>query len=281
MLHAAVSLLAAVIPRLSWPQYRFLVDHFQAQGLQSAPAAALLKKFPAEVPNLPAVQENLERLTSYLLREEVHHVHPAHPLYPRSLLQLERPPLFLLLRGDLSVLGVRGLSVVGARRFSEDSARWMRAELKPFLKKWQVATISGGAYGVDQEAHRLGLYHGGGTLVVLPSGLSAIYPKNLSLQGPNVLLMSEWLPWEVVRPYYFKYRNRIIAALSRGLVVIEAAEKSGTMLTAQWAADLGRDIAVVPGTPMMSSYGGSLRLIQEGAHLIRDQEDLGFWWEGL
>ncbi len=282
MLLKNLSLVAALCPRLSRDQYSYLLRHYRQRGLEGADLETLLKKGPKDYGwDLGELKREAVRLQYYLEQTDVHHVYPGHCLYPESLFQLDRPPLFFLLKGDLRVWEGRFLSVVGARRYTSDSAVWMRRELKPFVEREKICTVSGGAIGVDQEAHSLGAFYGAGTVAVLPSGLEQIYPKSLSLPESGALLFSEWLPWETVRPYYFKFRNRIISALSPGLLIIEAGEKSGTMLTADWAGDLGREIGVVPGSPLLPSYRGSLRLLQEGAAVITDLKDLHLWWQGL
>lgn len=283
MLAKSLSMISAALPRLRFDQLLWALDYFKSKGYQDLPPVQLLKKLPMVEGALEA-EETLPKLVDHLESCSDLHIYPGHPLYPECFYELSSPPFFLMLRGDHRALQETGLSVVGSRKYSMDAAGWMRSELKSFLAKSRVQVVSGGAFGVDQEAHKLGLYHGGGTVIVLPSGLDEIYPTQLrswqkDFLARGALFVSEWLPWELVRPYHFQHRNRLIAALSPATLIVEAGEKSGTMLTANWAAQLGREVGVLPGSPLEPSFRGSLKLLQAGAALIADRNDLQLWWE--
>jgi DNA protecting protein DprA len=285
MIAKNLSIVAAAIPKVCMEQWLMLKDYFTKKGWQDLPPEKLLYKIPG-MKEAAKFEPTVIRLRTHLETCSDLHLYPGHEDYPKCFYELSSPPLFLMLRGKIETLQSPCLSVVGSRKFSVDAASWMRSELKAFLQKSGVVVVSGGAYGVDQEAHKLALYHGGGTLVVLPSGLDEIYPPQLrQWQGEflelGALFLSEWLPWEKVRPYHFQHRNRLIASLSPGTLVVEAGEKSGTMITANWAAELGREVGVIPGSPLDPSYRGSLKLLQAGADLIADRSDLQVWWDRL
>jgi DNA processing protein len=204
---------------------------------------------------------------------------PGHPLYPDSFRGLRTPPLFL------SFLGApcwqeeqKRLSVVGAREPSKDSLIWMERHLVELFKSG-VISVSGGARGVDQRAHALSLRQGGRTVVFLPSGLGEIYPQSLRGWVDRVIkgggaLISEYLPSTPMKTFHFHQRNRMIAAMGDFLLVVEAAKRSGSMMTANLALDEGRSVGVLPGHPLMVKYSGNLALLSSGAQPICNGEDI-------
>jgi DNA processing protein len=170
-----------------------------------------------------------------------------------------------------------GVAVVGSRQATFaglEAARRIGAD----LGRRGVTVVSGFALGVDAAAHRGCLGAGGKTVAVLGCGLAVEYPRShrglrteVSLRGA---LVSEYTAWDAPRAWRFPHRNRIIAALTRAVVVVEAGEKSGALSTARWAADLGREVLAVPGSIIGPASVGSNRLLRDGARPYLDVSDL-------
>jgi DNA processing protein len=199
--------------------------------------------------------------------------------YPSSLSSLACPPPVLFYRGDINVLSNRlAISVVGARHPTHLGRRWVQ-DCIPHLVAKGVCIVSGGARGIDFEAHQAALLHGGRTVAFLPGGVDEPYPKNhgdlfSKIERAGGAIVSEFAPLTPVRPENFVRRNRLIAAAARLVVIVEAGLKSGSMLTAKHAVDQNKDLAVVPGSPSIPSYEGSLQLLFDGAPLARDHLDI-------
>ncbi len=168
------------------------------------------------------------------------------------------------------------ISVVGSRNLSYGLKQWMEHEILPTLKFLKIGVISGGARGVDQWAHFLALRAGQPTLVVLPSGLKNKYPQSIErlVKNPLVVFLSEYKADLEMKKYHFYDRNCLIAALSEQTLIVQAGEKSGTMMTAQAAVELGNNLLVVPGSPVDSGMAGNNQLLFDGAQMIRNRRDL-------
>jgi DNA processing protein len=197
------------------------------------------------------------------------------PAYPPALAALPDAPAVLSAIGDLSLLGRPTLAVVGAREASMAACR-LAGELAGTLGAAGFIVASGLARGIDAAAHQAALPTG--TVAVLAGGIDQVYPpQNAGLQAAiaaDGLLLSEsrWGAPPVARA--FPRRNRIVSGLSKGVVVIEAAARSGSLITAHRAAEQGRDVFVVPGSPADPRYAGSNSLIRDGAILTRDANDI-------
>ncbi|MPZ35549.1 MAG: DNA-protecting protein DprA [Rhodospirillales bacterium] len=197
------------------------------------------------------------------------------PAYPPALAALPDAPAVLSAIGDLGLLGRPTLAVVGAREASMAACR-LAGELAGALGAAGFVVASGLARGIDAAAHQAAL--GTGTVAVLAGGIDQVYPpQNAGLQADIAtggLLLSEapWAPPPVARA--FPRRNRIVSGLSKGVVVIEAAARSGSLITAHRAAEQGREVFVVPGSPADPRYAGSNSLIRDGAILTRDANDI-------
>jgi DNA processing protein len=195
--------------------------------------------------------------------------------YPPALAALPDAPPVLSAIGDLGLLARPILAVVGAREASAAGC-CLAGELARALGAAGFVVASGLARGIDAAAHQAAL--ASGTVAVLAGGIDQIYPpQNAGLQAAvaaNGLLLSEsaWGTPPVARA--FPRRNRIVSGLSMGVVVIEAAARSGSLITAQRAAEQGREVFVVPGSPVDPRYAGSNSLIRDGAILTRDANDI-------
>lgn len=204
-------------------------------------------------------------------------------LYPPSFFGMPGAPIFLSYKGHPSWLWGRSLSVVGSRDITPLSQRWMEEHLAEFLRQEKAILVSGGARGVDQVAHQLALRNANPTVVVLPSGLGAIYPQNLQSWETKIIdgggcLLSEYPFDERMQKHFFHDRNRLIAGLGIVTLLVEARRRSGSLLTAHKTLQLGKTVLVVPGHPSDSSHLGNLDLLSEGATPVRDAEDLGMYF---
>ena len=199
--------------------------------------------------------------------------------YPYLLGQIKNPPEILYYQGELSCLNGPCLSVVGSRRMSGYGEAVLR-DLLPPLAKAGFTIVSGLAYGIDAEAHRVALRCGGKCAAVLGSGLRNVYPKrNLDIfeqiieQGGCVL--SEYEPEIAALAYHFPRRNRIVAGLSTVTLIVEAGRKSGTLITATCAHDAGREVCVVPGDIRREQSQGVNDLLKKGyAQAVTSSEDI-------
>ncbi len=204
--------------------------------------------------------------------------------YPRGLMELEEPPVAIHVRGSLEILEAPTLAVVGSRKINANDARHTR-ELVQEVARQGAVVISGGALGTDAVAHRAVVDLGEATVVVLPTGVVRPSPRSHEALFQKVLecggaLVSEYPPGVGVRKFHFRRRNGLIAAMARGVFVARAAEKSGSLLTAEAAEVLGRPLAAMPGPPMDPLCRGCHELIRSGARLVASREDLlGWWWE--
>jgi DNA processing protein len=197
--------------------------------------------------------------------------------YPHELLDLFDPPAGLFVRGrDLSDPELR-LAVVGARNCSP-AGREIAGDLCRALSDAGVCVVSGGARGIDAAAHRGALLGGGLTMAVLGSGIDVAYPRQnqglLERIADSGSIVSEYPPATPPEPFRFPARNRIVAGLCRGVVVVEGGPGSGSMITADHALDLGRDVFAVPGAITSELAAVPLALLREGAVPIRGSQDL-------
>ena len=202
--------------------------------------------------------------------------------FPPSLADLPDPPAVLHLYGDLArfeqlISRSPSIALVGSRRASADGLEVAR-ELGRTLSLCGVSVISGMALGIDSAAHEGALAADGRTIAVLACGPERAYPARRKLLHAELarrsVVVSELPPGTAPYRWAFPARNRIIAAFAQMVVVVEAAERSGSLITAEIAADLGRGIGAVPGHPGSWHSGGANALLRDGAHLIRDARDI-------
>lgn len=205
------------------------------------------------------------------------------PDYPQALRTIPDPPALLYCRGDLSLLSSPTVALIGSRAATEYGQR-VAARLAAELAPLGLTVVSGAAYGIDAAAHRGALRSGGGTIAVLGCGVDVVYPRShadlfreIMAQG---LLLSEYPLGTPPEGFRFPARNRIISGLARGVVVVEATEKSGSLITARLALDQGREVFAVPGRIDSPKSAGTHRLIQQGAHLVHSVADIveGLAW---
>jgi DNA processing protein len=203
-------------------------------------------------------------------------LHPDDAGYPERLNDLPDPPRRLWARGSLSLLDRTCVAIVGTRRATAYAER-VAHELARVLAGAGATIVSGLARGVDSCAHRGALDAGGATVAVLGTGLNIPYPKaNAGLQqmiAERGLLLSELAPDDPSHKGSFPERNRIIAALCRVTIVVEAGVKSGALITASRAQALNREVAAVPGPIDIPQAEGSNGLLRDGAQVITSMAD--------
>lgn len=202
------------------------------------------------------------------------------PDYPALLGETDDAPPVLICRGASALAARDCIAMVGARNASAAACRFARGMARDLVSRGLVV-VSGLARGIDTAAHwgALGEGDGGGaTIGVIASGIDITYPpENAALQervAQEGLLIAEQSPGAEPKARNFPHRNRIIAGLSRGAVVVEAAPKSGSLITARLAADYGREVLAVPGSPLDARAQGCNQLIREGATLVQNADEV-------
>ena len=202
---------------------------------------------------------------------------PADGRYPSRLAEVPDAPATLHVHGALVDADALAVAIVGSRRatpYGLEVAETLAAD----LAARGVTIVSGLARGIDAAAHRGALRVGGRTLAVLGSGIDVIYPPENRRLAAEIAergaLLSQFAPGTPPLPQNFPTRNQVIAALSLAVVVVEAAEKSGSLITARLAAELGREVLAVPGRITAPESRGANRLIQDGAHVAMGWEDV-------
>ena len=197
--------------------------------------------------------------------------------YPLRLNDLYDPPEYIYINGDIRLLQIPMVAIVGSRNASTEGLRTAKLFAQA-LSMSGMLIVSGLARGIDGAAHQATIGLGYFTAAVFGTGVDVIYPReHLSLAraiAQQGLLISEFPLGTKPKAFHFPRRNRLIAALSLGVVVIEAAEKSGSLITARLAADLGREVFAVPGSIHNPLSAGCHLLIQQGAKLARKPSDV-------
>ena len=196
-------------------------------------------------------------------------------LYPRLLAELDDAPPLLIARGRLNLLDRMTVAIVGARNASAAACRFARG-LAHDLGASDLVVVSGLARGIDSAAHDGALESG--TIGVIAGGIDVFYPpENEERQNAlfdRGLVLAEMPPGTEPRARHFPYRNRIIAGISAGTVVVEAAPRSGSLITARLAAEAGREVMAVPGSPLDPRAQGCNQLIRDGATLVQNAADV-------
>ena len=201
----------------------------------------------------------------------------GHRAYPALLGELHDPPASLFVRGDVAALSQPSVAVVGARSCSAYGAQVART-LGRDLAAAGVVVVSGLARGVDGEAHRGSLEGGGKTVAVLGCGIDRDYPRSHAELARRIVasgaVISEYPPGVEPAPWRFPARNRIIAGLALATVVVEARERSGALITADFALELGRDVFAVPGEITSALSAGTNDLLRQGAAPLTSVRDV-------
>lgn len=201
----------------------------------------------------------------------------ADPDYPASLLEIADPPAVLFGKGRRALLGAPALGVVGSRNATPQGLRDAEAFART-LSDAGLTIVSGLALGIDAAAHQGGLAGAGSSIAVIGTGLDRIYPaKNKALAHrlvENGLILSEFPLGTPPLPHHFPRRNRLISGLARGVLVVEAAPDSGSLITARVAVEQGREVFAIPGSIHSPLSRGCHALIKQGAKLVESAADI-------
>lgn len=272
-------------PNIGPVSYRQLIGRFGSAGaaLDALPDLAARGGAPYRL----AAQAKVEAEIAAVKRAGARYLFHDSSDYPPLLREAEGAPAILAVRGDLALARRPAIAVVGARNASAAAVRLAR-DFSARLAEAGYAVVSGLARGVDGAAHRgalAGASGGGGTIGVIASGIDIAYPPNhaelqeeIALRG---LLIAEQPCGTEPLARHFPARNRIIAGIAAGTLVVEAAPKSGSLITARLAGEMGREVMAVPGSPLDSRSHGCNQLIRDGAVLVQSADDVIELLEGF
>lgn len=269
-------------PDISWNTvYRLLKKDPKLESVEVYPPASLPNTFAPSINTfsllntLPfnQIQEQIEQYET----KDIKVITIFDEEYPDILREIYQPPWALFTKGDLSLLGNQPkLAVVGSRQATQYGKNAIRLIFPSLVDK--VVIVSGLAKGIDTLAHEYALKNSGRTIAVIAGGFQHIYPKeNLSLaleMMKTQLIVSEYPPDTKPLRWHFPARNRIISGLSRGTLIIEAKRKSGSLITANYAVNEGREVFSLPGSIFNPFSLGTNHLIQQGAKLVTCAEDI-------
>jgi DNA processing protein len=256
------------------------ITYFQLLARFGSAAAAL-----AAIPDLAArgggrgprliARAAVEREIEAVMRLGARYLFLGQGAYPPLLAEIETAPPALVVKGDVALLDRPCVAMVGARNASAAACRFARG-LATKLGEAGTVIVSGLARGIDTAAHDGSL--DSGTIGVVAGGIDIVYPPENEARQRAIaergLLVAEQPPGTEPRARHFPYRNRIIAGLAQGTVVVEAAPRSGSLITARLAAESGREVMAVPGSPLDPRAQGCNQLIRDGATLVQNAEDV-------
>ncbi|MBI2989853.1 MAG: DNA-protecting protein DprA [Candidatus Magasanikbacteria bacterium] len=279
-------ILLSYFPKISYKRYQDILHSFpNLEQSWGAPLEEHLKRliWPTEtVLEFYYWKQKLEpaKIEATLKKENIYCVSIADPLYPTLLKHIPDPPVCLFSKGDLHIQAPP-LAVVGTRKNSNYGARITKTLLGELFKEYRITLISGLAFGIDSIAHQVALDTKQKTIAVLGSGIDpkSLYPKAQAGLAENILrnegaVISECPPGTEASLFSFPKRNRIIAGMSLGTLVIEAGKKSGALITADCALEYNREVFAVPQNIDSPSACGVNGLIKKGAVPILSAEDL-------
>ena len=261
-----------------------------AEALRSGDAAAdvfarfAARHWPHEPEAIAAIRAKARAALERSAAASLTPVCWSDPRYPAALAAIVDPPPVLWTRGEVGALDATLVAIVGSRAASP-YALAVATSLGTDLASRGVVVVSGLARGVDSAAHRGALDADGVTIAVLGSGTDVIYPPEHASLADDIsrrgLVVSELIPGTPPLAHFFPLRNRIISGLSRAVVVIEAGDKSGSLITARCALEQGRDVLAVPGNVLSGRNRGAHALLKDGAKIVESADDileeLGMW----
>ncbi len=261
-------------PNIGPVSYRQLLQRFgdAVTALTALPDLAARGRGPYR----PAPEARIEDEIAAVKRAGARYLFHDLPDYPALLARIESAPPILTVRGDTTLASKPSVAVVGARNASAAAIKLAR-DFSGALAEAGFVVVSGLARGIDGAAHR-GALAGGATIGVIASGIEISYPpehaelqEQIAAQG---LLIAEQPPGTEPLARHFPSRNRIIAGLAAGTLVVEAAPKSGSLITARLAGEFGREVMAIPGSPLDSRSHGCNQLIRDGAVLVQSADDV-------
>ncbi|MCG7338645.1 DNA-processing protein DprA [Staphylococcus sp. ACRSN] len=221
---------------------------------------------------------SIEALGYSLLKNHIHFVGIHQHAYPALLREIYNPPVILFYKGNLQMLSTqKTLAVIGSRNATQYTKQSLSL-LFPYFKAQNLCIVSGLARGADCIAHQLALQNGLPAIAVLGFGHKQHYPKQtfeIRQQIEQIgIVISEYLPDEPPKKYHFPERNRIISGLSKGVLITESTERSGTLITTEHALEQNRNVYVLPGTIFDPLVRGNLKSAQEGAKIVIKASDI-------
>jgi DNA processing protein len=260
---------------------KLLIAHGSPQAILAASARDLAvvvsSKLVAEIRDGGASEELLATVEQWLADPANHIITFADAGYPRALLEISDPPPLLYVKGRVELLNRPGFAIVGSRNATAQGIANAEA-FATTLSNAGLTIVSGLAMGVDAAAHRGGLAGTASTVAVVGTGLDVVYPaRNRELAhriAVDAVLISEFALGTPAVASNFPRRNRLICGLSRGVLVVEAAVSSGSLITARFAAEQGRDVFAIPGSIHSPLAKGCHALIKQGAKLVESAQDV-------
>lgn len=261
-------------PNIGPVTYRQLIARFGSAGqaLEALPDLVIRGGGTKAALANPAM---IEREMTAVAALGARYIFMDDPDYPELLAHIDNAPPVITVRGEIELLDRPTVAMVGARNASAGACRFART-LAFELGQAGISVVSGLARGIDTAAH-IGSIDSG-TIAVIAGGIDVVYPpENRELQhaiAERGLLIAEQPPSTEPRARHFPYRNRIIAGLAMGTVVVEAAPKSGSLITARLAAESGREVMAIPGSPLDPRSHGCNQLIRDGATLVQNAADI-------
>lgn len=226
----------------------------------------------------PEKRKSIEKHIQFMIKNNVDIISIEEKDYPQILKNIYDPPLSIYILGNKKILNNTSVAIVGCRDATQ-YGKYVTKELAYNISKQQINIVSGLAKGIDGMAHKGAVLACGKTIAVLGNGLDTIYPsENISL-AKEILktggaIISEYPLGEKPQKQNFPERNRIVSGMSKGIIVVEAKEKSGTLITVDFALEQGRDVFVVPGDINKETSEGTNELIKQGAKLITSYKDV-------
>jgi DNA processing protein len=270
----------ALSPFITPVRIRLLREHFDPLGdIQHAPLKLLQGLLSIEADQAEVVKNPLRKAE---MRQQVEELRSSavaivDPEYPPLLREMVDPPFALFYRGDLSLLQKPMVAMVGSRRASPYGTN-AAMHLAQQLVSAGVVVVSGLARGIDAASHQATLDAGGLTVGVLGTGIDIIYPRSHTKLTRDIanrgLLLTEFPAGTPPLAANFPIRNRVISGICLGTVIVEATSRSGSLITARTAAEQGREVFAVPGSIFAAGTEGTHRLIQYGAKLVHDANDI-------
>jgi DNA processing protein len=254
--------------------YRQLVGRFGTPAAALAAVPDLARRGGGSPPRI-ASRDDAEREIAKVDKFGAGFIALGLGLYPRLLAELEDAPPLLIAKGNLNLLDKPAVAMVGARNASAAACRFARG-LAHDLGTHDLVVVSGLARGIDSAAHDGALESG--TIGIVAGGIDVFYPPENEARQKALyergLVLAEMPPGTEPRARHFPYRNRIIAGMTTGTVVVEAAPRSGSLITARLAAEAGREVMAVPGSPLDPRAQGCNQLIRDGATLVQIAADV-------
>ncbi|MDU5107817.1 MULTISPECIES: DNA-processing protein DprA [unclassified Clostridium] len=223
-------------------------------------------------------EEKIKKFQEYINKNNIGYITINSKEYPENLNHLSDPPYVIFYKGNLELLKGELIAVIGARKYSGYGAQVTKVISKE-LSENNFTVVSGLAAGIDSIAQRSAIDYPGKTIGVLGCGIDIIYPKSNKLLYEDILknhglIISEFLPNTPPMAYNFPRRNRIISGISKKLIIIEATDKSGSLITVNYALELGMDVMAVPGPVFNGNSEGCNKLIRDGAKPFTEMVDL-------